>query len=85
MGGEVGCAGIGEGIGEAMAAHGLQRIAEAGLRVTVIDDEGGERRIARAAAKLAHERMRRRSRFQDRAVRCCVREMPILVLQRHRP
>ena len=30
MGGEVGRAGIGKDIGEAMAAHGLQRVAEAG-------------------------------------------------------
>ena len=84
MGGEVGCAGIGKDIGEAMAAHGLQRVAEAGLLVTVIDDEGGERRVLGAAAKLAHERLRRRSRFQDGVVRCCVREMPILVLVLHR-
>ena len=49
MGGEVGCSGIGKGIGEAMAAHGLQRVAEAGLLVTVIDDEGGKRRTLGAA------------------------------------
>ena len=80
MGGEVGCAGVGKGVGEAMGAHGLQRIAEAGLLVTVIDDQGGERRSLGAAAKLAQERLRSRSCFQDGVLRRCVREMLILVL-----
>src|SRR4029078_9777753 len=68
MGGGVGCSGIGKGIGEAMAAHALQRVAEAGLLVTVINDEGGKRRSLGTAPKLAHERMRRRPRFQDRVL-----------------
>ena len=81
MGGEVGRAGVGKDVGEAMGAHGLQRVAEAGLRVTVIDDEGGERRALGAAAKLAQERLRSRSCFLDGIIRCRVREKLILVLR----
>ena len=40
-----------------MAAHGLQRVAEAGLLVTVVDDQGGEQRSLARLAKLAHERL----------------------------
>src|SRR5215510_6066256 len=42
MGGEIGASRIGQGCGKAMAAHGLQRVAEASLVVAVVDDEGGE-------------------------------------------
>ena len=80
MGGEIGRAWIGKHIGEAMSAHGLQRVAEAGLLVTVIDDQAGERRVLGAAAKLAHERVCLRSCFLDGIIRCRVREKPILVL-----
>ena len=49
--------------------------------MTVIDDQGGERRSLGAAAKLAQERLRSRSCFQDGIIRCRVREMLILVLR----
>ena len=82
MGGEIGASRIGKGIGKAMAAHGLQRVAEAGFVVAVIDDERGEGRRSGAASKLAQEGLRRWPRFEDGTVRRCVREIRRLVAER---
>ena len=65
MGGEIGASRIGKGRGKAMAAHGLQRVAEAGFVVTIIDDEGGEGGESGAASKLMQEGLRRLPRFED--------------------
>src|SRR6476661_6275652 len=55
MGGEIGASRIGKGRGKAMAAHGLQRVAEAGFVVAVVDDEHGEGSHRGAASKLIQE------------------------------
>ena len=47
MGGEIDFARHGEGIGEAMAMNRLQRVADAGLFITVIGDEHGNWRLLR--------------------------------------
>src|SRR4029079_1574714 len=75
VGGEIGASRIGKGRGKAMAAHGLQRVAEAGFVVTIIDDEGGEGGETGAASRLTPERPRRWPRFEDGTVRRRVREI----------
>ena len=58
LGGEVRLAGIGERIGEFMRAHGLQRVAERGRGVAIVDDQ---RRAAvlRDAPRQQTDRARR--------------------------
>ena len=82
MGGEIGASRIGKGRGKAMAAHGLQRVAEAGFVVTVIDDERGEGRRSGAASKLIQEGPRRWPHFEDGTVRRFVWEVRRLVAER---
>ncbi len=45
MSGEIGLARHRQRIGEAMAMDGLQRVADAGLGMTVIGDQRGDRRL----------------------------------------
>ncbi len=45
MGGDVDLAWARQGIGEAVAMDGLQRVADAGLDMAVIGDQRGDRRL----------------------------------------
>src|SRR6476660_8090233 len=81
MGGEIGASRIGKGRGKAMAAHGLQRVAEAGFVVAVVDYEHGEGSHRGAASKLIQEGPRRWPHFEDGTVRRFVWEVRRLVAE----
>ena len=70
MGGEIDLARQSEGISEAMAMDGLQRIADTGLVMTVIGDKRGNWRLIGPRGESRQKGRSRGPRLDDGAVAC---------------
>ena len=66
MGGQVRFAGLGQRIDESMGLHGLQRFAEPGGRVAIIDDQRSPSLAHQAGRDRAGDAAGREAEFEDR-------------------
>ena len=69
MGGEIAIPRRGERVGVAVRAQGLERVAEPGDRMSVIDEERRAALLHQPCAEFEHEAVARRIDLQDLAVR----------------